>query len=190
MQGVLYIPYINTEMSNDFGYEISSNEYLEQLNNVGNNIVGGNFYNMSPQIKSKQNFQTNNNNNNDVTLDYYEVPCDFLDMMEKHETIDNLLNYYNTKDNFISIFSINEDDETIEDDAMVEFKGWVVESEKVLNMPDNVYSEDIKYKLQPTRDFKIKIGENNAFAMLKECRFVQKIGYKTGILVNEIIFLK
>lgn len=190
MEGILYIPYIDTDLDSDnFNYggpQLDENTYLNRLNAVGNNIIGGEYYlNHRQHINNVVGFNANiDNNYYSDQVSFYELPCNFFDADGNNMNIDYLLNAYSTKESFMFGFSF--DPENNDEDCLIELKSWVSESKKVTEMPSDVYPEDIKIGLLPKRQFKLKIGKANAF--LEDCIFFDTYEDKVIIFVKEIIF--
>lgn len=191
MEGILYIPYVNTDLDeNNFNYggpQLDTDAYLSRLNNVGNNIIGGEYYiNNRRHMNNTVGFNANINNNSYYSdqVSFYELPCIFFDGDGNNIDIDYLLNAYSSKESFMLAFSF--DHENNSEDCLVELKSWVSESKKVIEMPSNVYTEDVKIGLLPKRQFKLKIGKANAF--LEDCIFFDTYEDKVIIFVKEIIF--
>lgn len=186
MEGYIYIPYVNTDLDDEkFNYNGNSFDYISKLNEVENSIVGADYYFTNKPTNNSFRFNANINNmdNNDQIL-YYEIKCEFLNPDETPMKIDNLLNNFKNGESFMLIFSF--DYENTEEDVLIELKSWISESKKVMEMPDDVYSEDIKIGLLPKRRFKIKIGKGNAY--LNECLYFDNSNDKVTIFVNNIIF--
>jgi hypothetical protein len=189
MDGILYIPYVNTDVENDkFDYRGNAFDYISQLDNVGSNIIGADVYDNYLQKKPKNSIGFNANLNaqgyySDQIL-FYELPVKIMDVDEQPQTIDNLLNYFGTEESFMLIFSF--DTENTHSDILEELKSWISESKKVMEMPSDVYAEDIKIGLLPRRQYKLKIGKANAF--LNECLFFDSYDNKIVIFVKKIIF--
>lgn len=184
MNGILYIPYVNTELDdNKFDYNGPSFDYMSKLNEVESNIIGGEFYQNHRQNNS---FGINYKDNNDYTdqISFYELDCLFFDHDENNMTIDQLLLYYQNKNSFMFIFSFDHDNSN--EECLIELKSWITESNKVNNMPSDIYSDEIKIELLPKRQFKIKIGKANA--LLEECMLFDTQGDKVIIFVKEIKF--
>lgn len=194
MNGILYVPYVNTDYEdNNLGFELNSSDYIGQLNNIGQNIIGANAYDEYIQNKQKSNainFNFNQNSDNEVyseQIQYYQLSCNFMDINGNDENIDNLLNYFKTQESFILMFSYNPDEvEENNEEVLIELKSWVSESKKVMELPDNLYSEEVKIATLPKREFKIKIGNANAY--LEECIFYDNYDGKIVIFVKKIIF--
>jgi hypothetical protein len=190
MDGIIYIPYVNTDLNDDdFNYKGNAFDYITQLNNVGNSIVGADVYDNYLQTRPKNTigFHANVDKPDGYYSDqilFYELPCKLMDVDENSMKINNLLDYFTSEENFMMIFSF--DHENTNEDILVELKSWVSESKKVMGMPSDVYSEEIKIGLLPKRQFKLKLGKNNAF--LNECLFFDNYDDKIVIYVKKIIF--
>jgi len=189
MVGILYVPFIDTDLGeNSFNYSNDNLDYLSELQNAQQNIVGGeNYFNSVPDEKTigfNPFMYKDQNNNIDYSLSFCEVPCRFLDISEKDEDINNLLGYAQNNEPFISIFQINEDE--VDEESAIELKGWITESKKVMDLPVNQYSEDIKLQLQPSRDFKIKVDEYEAD--LINCKLADFYDGKIAVFTEIIKF--
>lgn len=190
MKGLLYIPYINTEYDeNSFNYRGNDFDYIDKLNDVGHNIIGANNY--YDQINHNSHISTigfnsqNNNNNIENILSYYELPCLFMNVDEVDLTLNELKNYENLGEGFIFIFKFDYDN--VDEDTLIELKGWITESIKVNNLDEDLYDEDTKIELLPKRQFKIKLDKNEAY--LNECIFIETNDGSVAIFVNKIKFI-
>jgi hypothetical protein len=188
MNGILYVPYINTELDeNNFNYNGPELDYLGKLNEIENNIVGGDYYvNHKPNNSIGFNSQNNSNFNYSDQISFYELKCNIFNIDEKEETMDELINFYQAKQSFIIMFSFDYDN--TDEECLIELKSWISESKKVMNMPENIYGEETKIGLLPRRQFKLKIGKANAF--LEECILYDNYNNKIIIFVKEITFYK
>lgn len=188
MDGILYIPYVNTNLDDDsFDYNGPSFDYVSKLNEVGSNIIGGQYYqNHRPNNSIGFNIYNNKNSSYSDQISFYELNCSFFDSDDNQMTIDKLLSYYKSKENFILIFSFDQDN--TDEECLVELKSWISESNKVNNMPSETYSDEIKISLLPRRQFKLKIGKANTY--LEECILYNTFNDKVIIFVKEITFYK
>jgi hypothetical protein len=110
-----------------------------------------------------------------------------MDSDGNDENIDNLLNYYKTQESFMFIFSFNVDEVGDEnEEVLIELKSFISESRKVMELPDDLYSEDVKMATLPRRQFKVKLGDANAY--LEECLFYDNYDDKVIIFVKKINF--
>lgn len=189
MNGIICIPYTNTDLNNDkFDYKGNAFDYIEQLNGVANNIIGADtYFQRQENYKNTVGFNSNINKQENYYSDqilYYELPCNLMDSEGNSQTIDNLLNYFASEESFMLIFSFDYDN--TDEEILIELKSWISESKKVMDLPDNVYSEEIKIGALPKREFKLKIGKANAF--LEECLFFDSYDNKIVLFVKKIIF--
>lgn len=186
MDGFLYIPYVNTDLDDSsFNYTGPAFDYLAQLGNVGNNIVGAEYYaNHKPTNKTIGYNAGKVNGYYSDQISFYELPCKFYDADGNIANIEYLLDFYKTKESFMLIFSFDHDNN--DEECLIELKSWVSESKKIMSMPQDVYSEEMKIGLLPRRQFKLRTGKANAF--LEECIFFDNYEDKIVIFVKEIIF--
>lgn len=188
MDGIIYIPYLNTDLDdNKFEYRGDAFNYVDQLDNVGNTIVGADYYFQHQSSSDTIGFNSRINKPKEYYSDqilFYELPCKLMDTNENSQTIDNLLEYFKSEESFMLVFSFDHDN--TDEDTLVELKSWVSESKKVMEMPGDVYSEDTKILVLPRRQFKLKVGNANAF--LEECLFFDNYDDKIVIFVKKIIF--
>lgn len=191
MEGILYVPYINTDLDDsNFEYkgpQLDTNNYLNILNDVSQNIIGGEYFlnhrnNMPNTVGFNANLKGNGYYSDQVS--FYELPCIFFDDDGNDLNIDYLLQYYSSKESFMFTFSFNHD--SSDEECLIELKSWISESKKVIEMPTDTYTEEMKIGLLPKRQFKIKIGKANAF--LENCIFFDNYEDKVIIFVKEIIF--
>lgn len=192
MDGIIYIPYVNTELDEDvFNYKGTAFDYISELDNVGSNIIGADYYfqdKMDGRTARFNNYYNQNDNykvNNDPIL-YYELDCHLMDLDENDLSVINIINLFKSCDSTMLVFSFNEDETN--EEVLIELKGWVSESMKIMNMSDNLYSEDIKISLLPKRDFKFKSGKVNA--VLNGCLCFDNYDNKITIFVKKIILNK
>lgn len=185
MNGILYIPYINTLLDeSSFEYNGPDFDYISKLSDVENSIIGDENYvnNVANSNKTTNSIV----NNKQEQLSYYEFPCKVLDANDNDETIDNLLKYYKNKNCFLLSFLFDQNE--INDDCIIELMSWIFESKKVLNMHDNLFdSEEKKLMMLPKRTFKLKI--NKAISILDNCFLFDTSNNKFTIAVNEINFM-
>lgn len=186
MNGTLYIPYVNTELDdNVFEYKGNAFDYINELNNAGNNIIGADYYfEHKPKNNTIRFGDINFNNSQYEQILYYELNCKFMDSDENDLSVITLINYFKTQESFYIIFSFDHD--TTDENVLIELKSWISESKKVMDMPNNIYSDDIKMGLLPRRDFKVKSGKINA--VLNDCLCFDSYDDKVIIFVGKIIF--
>lgn len=189
MEGILQIPYVNTDFDdNSFEYK-GDYDYLSQLDRAGNNIVG--FDGLSDFMENKNNKSANfgavNKNNTETLIDqllYYDLPVSLFDTDNNIITIDSLLNSYNTEESFMLVFSFDQDN--TDEDCLIELKSWLSESKKVNDLPSDKYNEDIKMELLPKRTFKFLSEKSKS--ILEDCMFFDYYDNKITIFVKKIIF--
>lgn len=186
MNGILYIPYVNTELSEDaFDYNGGSIDYISQLNNVGDNIIGAqNFINKQSNTAGGFYGYHNPHNESIDQILHYELECEIFNAVTNaSENIETLLEYNTSEDSFMLVFSF--DHENTDEDCLIELKSWISESKKVMSMPDT-YGDELKMELLPRRNFKLKINDLNS--ELTECIFYDNYENKIVIFVKQIIF--
>lgn len=191
MEGFLHVPYINTDFDEgkfDYGGNI---DYVSNLNNVGRNIVGYSGFEQYTQNKNRYGnsvgFGNQNINKVEVLseqLSYYDLPVVLYDIDDNKMSIDCLLDYFKTSDSFMLKFSFDCDNS--DEDCLIELKSWVSESNKVMNLPDNEYSEELKMELLPKRTFKFSTEKNKSY--LEDCLFFDSYDDKIVMFVKKIIF--
>lgn len=189
MDAFIYIPYVNTEFDDDiFEYRGNAFDYVSKLDNAMQSIVGAdNYFNNQPKRNKTAGFDSVFNKDiEDDRISYYQLPCKLFDIDENPIVIGKLLEYYKAKESFMLIFSFDSDDENISEELLIELKSWISESKKVMDMPDEFYSEDIKIGLLPKRKFKLKALNSNS--ILDDCTFFDLDGNKIAIFVSKIIF--
>lgn len=186
MDAIIYIPYVDTDLNNhNFDYDDTSFDFTANLNNLSNNIIGGEYYvNNISKYKNTARLNPNQNTNYSDQISFYELPCNLYDSNECDIDMDYLLNLYKTKESFMLIFSFNPEFEN--EECLLELKSWVCESKKIMSMPDNIYDNELKISLLPKRNFKLKINKANAY--LEECLFFDDYQNKIVIFVKEITF--
>lgn len=199
MNGILHIPYVNTEYDEEkYNYNGREFDYISKLDDVGNTIIGGQSAVGYISRMSNNSIGFNANFGNGIQVDegqilFYQLPCVFMNENGQDISIGELINHFKNKDFFMLSFSF--DHENTDEDCLVELKSWVSESKKVMDVPDNYFdrdkqmwvnNEELKMSLYPRRQFKMSIGKVKAF--LNECVFFDSNEDKITIYVNEIIF--
>lgn len=184
MQAIFYIPYVNPDLDeNVFEYNGNAFDYLDELEKVKNNIIGADYYFENiPQGNSarfNQGYISQQENN---VIDYYAVECVLLDDEYRDLHFHKLIEYKDSGEGFMLPFLF--DHENADENAVIELKGWITESKKVMDMPDELYSEDIKMGLLPKRNFKILA--NKTMFVLADCLFFDIDEGKIILYVNNI----
>ena len=182
MDGILYIPYVNTFTDDSlFDYNGPDFNYVNNLIEVELNIIGAD--NFQKNINNHSiGFYSNNKNipSESDLISFYELKCKFFNVNGGDITIDQLLNEYI----FFISFSFNEDE--VDEDCIIELKSWITESKKIIDLPDENYTNEVKIELLPKRTFKLKVRDKKA--ELINCSFIDIDNGKIIIYVEKKIF--
>lgn len=193
MIGTLFVPYSNGDCINGFQYEkgtISKQEYIrimeseyEKYRDAIDETVRSSF----SRNMSINPFQKQNNKYKQQTFYYNECNCNILNIKGENCVIDELITYYQTKEEFIIILDIK--NLTSNPDVESDLKQWVRDSNKINNSMR--LSEEEKIFNLPKKDFKVKFINEGSTAILKGCKLLEYQGFgKFAILVKNIIFIR
>jgi hypothetical protein len=188
MDGTLFVPYVKTDLEEDnFIYNGPSFDYSSKLDEVANSIVGGQWKNNQGHGNSIG-FNAIGAEHKEYSdqIDFYELKCRFFNDKEEDETIEELFKHHKDEDSFMFMFSFDQNNS--DEDCLIELKGWISESKKVMNMPEENCTQESKMLLLPKRQFKIKIGKATGF--LEECMLFDTNDDKIVIFVKKINFYK
>ena len=196
MRAVLYVPYSNGDARNGFKYdkEISQKEYAAamveyynkhkdgidsvfQSKGLGRNIA------VNPFAKEKVRY-------NQQTFYYQPVEAKVFDIDNRDETIDELIRFYKTGEQFIviiALLNLSSADESGELES--DIKAWTSESKKI-NRTDRM-TEDEKIKSLSKKSLKLKFKDSKSSAILKNCKMVEVYSRnKFALLVESIDFVQ
>lgn len=193
MVATLFVPYSNGDCINGFQYErgtitqkeyvrIMETEYDKYRDSIDETVRTSFSKNMSINP-----FQKQNNKYKQQTFYYNECRCNVLDIKGINCEIDELIRYYQTKEEFIIILDVK--NLTSNPDVESDLKQWVSDSNKI----NNSYrlTEEEKIFNLPKKDFKLKFTNEGSTAILKECKLLEYQGFgKFAILVKNIIFIR
>ena len=193
MIATLFVPYSNGDCVNGFQYEkgtISKQEYVrimeteyEKYRDAIDETVRTSF----SRNMSINPFQKQNNKYKQQTFYYNECNCNVLNIKGDNCVIDELITYYQTKDEFIIILDIK--NLTSNPDVESDLKQWVRDSNKI-NHSARLSEEEKIFNL-PKKDFKLKFTKEGSTAILRECKLLEYQGFgKFAILVKNIIFIR
>lgn len=193
MIATLFVPYSNGDCVNGFQYEkgtISKQEYVrimeteyEKYRDAIDETVRTSF----SRNMSINPFQKQNNKYKQQTFYYNECNCNVLNIKGDNCVIDELITYYQTKDEFIIILDIK--NLTSNPDVESDLKQWVRDSNKI-NHSVRLSEEEKIFNL-PKKDFKLKFTKEGSTAILRECKLLEYQGFgKFAILVKNIIFIR
>lgn len=199
MKATLYLPYAIGDPVKGFRYDdpnFTDRKYIQIMTEDYNrykdgvsmlvssnydrqrNIFGGSlWFGIKQKIKRnyvKQEYQ------------YNSCECIVRNIKGNDETIDELIRFYRTGEQFIIILKMiklasNPDLET-------EMKMWLKESNHINHSPR--LTEEEKIFNLPKKDFKMTFSDAKSSAIFKECKMVE--GYSASeyaVLVNKIIFV-
>lgn len=193
MIATLFVPYSNGDCVNGFQYEkgtISKEEYVrimeteyEKYRDSIDETVRTSF----SQNMSINPFQKQNNKYKQQTYYYNECKCNVLDIRGNNCEIDELITYYQTKEEFVIILDIK--NLSSNPDVESDLKQWIQDSNKINNSYKLTDEEKI-FNL-PKKDFKLKFINEGSTAVLRECKLFEYQGFgKFAILVKNIIFIR
>lgn len=194
MKAKIYIPYAQGDCVRGFRYdrEINAKEYakmeLDEYNThkrgVDQMVSTSMGYNMAinPFKKRKINY-------NKQKYQFHECNCRLLNIDGDDETLSDLDRLYRTKEKFVEIVQLNTDEYLNNPDMETDLNMWIQESRKVTNCSKLSDEEAIFYL--PKKDFKIYIDEDKSTAILKDCKFLKRMGGKNSfaIMVDKILFI-
>lgn len=193
MNATLFVPYSNGDCINGFQYEkgtISKQEYVrimeteyEKYRDAIDETVRTSFSrNMSINPFEKQ-----DNKYKQQTYYYNDCQCKVFDIKGVDCNIDELIKYYQTREEFVLILQIT--NLVSSPDVESDMKQWVRDSNKI----NNTYklTEEEKLFNLPKKDFKLKFNKEGSTGILRECKLLEYMGFgKFGILVKHIDFIR
>jgi hypothetical protein len=193
----LYIPYLsydeksfikfvpeNQINNNDTNIIFNNNDLNHSLNNEVNDFI---IYHQAVNEINNLDLQFKKDNNTEITT-YTPIDIELFNIRGEDESLDTLLNYYRTQEQFISIIQFNT--ETISDDGESELKLWLKSSNKI-NKANNMFLSDEQKLLNlPMKTFKLVIN-NNAKAYLENCKLVEILDNNCfAMIIDKITFFK
>lgn len=193
MNATLYVPYSNGDCVNGFQYEkgtiskqeyvrIMETEYEKYRDSIDETVRSSFSRNMSINP-----FQKQDNKYKQQTYYFNECLCNVLDIKGEDCTIDELIKYYQTKEEFVIILCVK--NLTSNPDVESDMKQWVRDSNKI-NSSYKLTEEEKIFNL-PKKDFKLKFTKEGSTAILRECKLFEYVGFgKFAILVKNIIFVR
>ena len=196
MRAVLYVPYSNGDARNGFKYEgeISQKEYAnamvdyyekhkDGIDTVFRNKGLGRNISVNPFRKERVKY-------NQQTFYYQPVEAKVFDIENRDESIDELIEFYKTGEQFIVILALlnmSSADESGELES--DIRAWTSESIKINR--SKKMSEDEKIKSLSKKSLKLKFKDSKSNAILKNCKIVDVYSRnKFAVLVEKIEFVK
>lgn len=193
MNATLFVPYSNGDCINGFKYEkgnidkkeyvhIMETEYDKYRDSIDATVRSSFSRNMSINP-----FQKQNNKYKAQTYYFNECSCKVYNIKNEDCHIDELIHYFQTKDEFVIILEIK--NLTSNPDVESDLKQWINDSNKI----NNSYrlSEEEKIFNLPKKDFKLKFDKEKSTAILKDCKLFEYQGYSVfAILVKNIVFVR
>lgn len=198
MVAKLYIPYLSYDDKksftrfvpkdqieyNDTNIVFNENEIDSSQNEIINDFM---VYHQDTNIENNINLQYKKDDVLELTT-YAPIDIELFNINGEDETLDSLLNYFKTKEQFISIVQFNTD--TINEDGESELKLWLKSSYKIINTNSLFFSEDQKLLNLPQKTFKLLIN-NNAKAYLENCKLAEILDNNCfAMIIEKIIFFK
>lgn len=147
------------------------------------------------QQRYKRNMSINHYDKEKVNISqlkyrYNKIDCNVLDSNRKHETIDNLIHYFQTEEQFaivLQLFNIQDERNMDIDDDMTR---WYKDAKKIMNAPSTRLSEAERIANIPKRDLKLEFPNSKSTAILKNCKIIMKNKVNEYVLIVEkIIFV-
>lgn len=199
MKSTLYLPYAIGDPVKGFRYDdpnFTNRKYIQILTEDYNKykdsvdaIVHNNFNSRNHSFSGSLWFGSKNKLKREYVKQEYQYnscECHVRDIKGNDETIDNLIRYYKTGEQFIVILKLinmgkNPDLET-------DMKMWLRESNHI-NRSDALTDEEKIYNL-PKKDFKMCFNDAKSCAIFKDCKIVE--GYNASeyaVIVGKIIFV-
>lgn len=194
MKAKFYIPYAQGDCVRGFSYdrEIKAKDYarmeLKEYNDhkrgVDQMVSSSMGYNMAINPFKKRKFDYNKQK-----YQFHECNCRLLNVDGEDETLADLDRMYRAKEKFVEIIQLNIDEYLKNPDMETDLNMWIQESNKVSNC-NKLSDEEVIFYL-PKKDFKIYIEEDKSTAVLKDCKFLKRMGSKNSfaIMVDKIIFI-
>jgi len=194
MKAKFFIPYAQGDCVRGFRYgrEIKAKEYakmeLDEYNTHKRGVdqmvttsMGCNMA-INPFKKRKIDY-------NKQKYQFHECNCRLLNIEGQDETLSELDRMYRTKEKFVEIVQLNTEEYLNNPDMETDLNMWINESKKVTGCKKLSDEEAIFYL--PKKDFKIYIDEDKSTAVLKDCKFLKRMGGKNSfaIMVDKIIFI-
>lgn len=197
MQTKILIPVIDTESGNyDYERNISNDEYSEmfvdnfnrtdkQINRYVNDLAHG--VTLSSKIRSFG-YEISNDRQKSVEdkYNFYEAEAFIQDSRRMDVGID----FFNEKiyDGKMFLLLVNVNPNSIDNDAESELRFWIDDSRKIHN--DATLDDKTKMKALPSRQLKIKLGEE--YAIMKGCKVLKdysdrKYPFNFAIIVEKLI---
>lgn len=193
MKATLYVPYSNGDCVNGFQSdrgEIPAQQYAKLV--VDEHYKFRDGIDSTVRARYSQNMSINTfekikNKYKQQTFYYNDCPCHVYNIEEQDATIDELIRYFQTKEQFILILALQNMKEN--PDLETDMKMWTRESMKITRAPQ--LTEEEKILNLPKKDFKIKFIDAKSCAILKECKLLEMRGQHVyAIVVNNIIFVR
>lgn len=196
MNATLYVPYSNGDAREGFKYgknfdlKTYTHMIVDDFNShkmgVDAMVVGGKYgHNMAMNLFNKERRKYKQQ-----TYYYQPVECRVFDIEGKRETIDKLLEYYETGEKFVLIIALlnlssADDSGELESDV----KSWMSETIKI--NATNKMSEDEKIKSFSKKSLKLRFKETKSSAVLNDCKMIEVMSRnKFAVLVDSITFVK
>lgn len=196
MTATLYVPYSNGDARQGFKYgknlDIKSytkmivDQYNSHKMGVDAMVLGGKYGNNM----AMNYFEKERRKYKQQTYYYQPVECRVFNIEGKRETIDELLEYYETGEKFvliIALLNLSSADESGELESDV--KAWMSECIKISNT--NKMTEDEKIKSLSKKNLKLRFKETKSGAVLNNCKMIEVMSRnKFAVLVDSITFIK
>lgn len=192
MDVVLYIPYVDSEIDESkFNYNGGDFDYLSRLDSVGGSIIGAdNYFNQIETPRNSVGFYSNNKTNSyddyGGLIKYMKAGVVLLDVNGGRFNYEKLVSLSGSDTAFMLDVAIKPDE--IDDEASLELRSWISESNKIISLPDDLYDEAIKISLQPKRDFRFDYSGESF--ILGNCMFFDFQESIMTIYVNNVKKIK
>lgn len=193
MKATLYVPYSNGDAYRGFQYEkgnITLKEYNEKL--IKDHKEHSEGVNSSMRTQFGNNlalnmFQKEKRRYKAQTYFYDLINCVVYNINKQDCTIDELINYHKTGEQFIVIVQIVNIDSN--PDIEEDLKPWIKEAVKITR--SDLFTDEEKLKGLSKKTLKIAFEGTRSGAVLKDCKMVE-VYSKTrfALLVDNIKFTK
>jgi Zn finger protein HypA/HybF involved in hydrogenase expression len=177
MEVTLYIPFANGDAVNGFSYEgrdirgeeyakMENDEYYNHKNGVDQMVVSSLGNNMAINSYDKRKINVKNQ-----SYAFHKCDGNIRNINGTEVTITQLDRLWANKEQFALYIYLNEKQFMNKPDLETDFKMWVKDSTKILNI-SNLPDEE-KLKHLPKKDFKMDIDNGKSHVVLKNCKFIK-----------------
>lgn len=197
MKGIIYVPYANGSCVTGFKYDkpLTSKQYVKMETDEYNDHKDGVMHMMYERYGNNMainNYNKRNFKYQQQSYNFHNCECVILNIEGQKMMYSELEESARSGEQFIIIVNMNEKQLKNDPDLETDLKMWFEESLKVKNCK-RLSDVEVMYHL-PKKDFKLKIVDNNANVVLKDCKFLNFMSAayinSFAIIVNKINFIK